>query len=345
MHTNQIFSEDDSYDEMEARFDPFQTDREARRKRSPKPTYRPKVDPASVLKELAEEIGWENRFRTTYRPSKYEADWLFDSLRPFFEGGLILDVVALVKGGKEASVYCCAAHPSLEVDWLAAKVYRPRIFRGLTNDKVYREGRDLLSAEGEIIHENKDRIIRAIGKKTAFGQQVAHSSWLMHEYRALDRLYQAGGSVPKPYHVADNAILMAFIGEGIAAAPTLNSIRLETDEAEGLLDRVLQNVELMLEHNLIHADLSAYNLLYLNGEITLIDLPQVVDPKRNSSAPAILARDIQRVSEYFIAQGLDVDPKAIFRDLWRRHLRVPEHILRADESRLASLYPEIFGSD
>jgi len=33
----------------------------------------------------------------------------------------------------------------------------------------------------------------------------------------------------------------------------------------------------------------------------------------------------------------------IYKDLWQRYLHVPDHILRADESRLAQYYPEIFG--
>jgi catechol 2,3-dioxygenase-like lactoylglutathione lyase family enzyme len=45
--------------------------------------------------------------------------------------GQILDVLRRVKGGKEANVYCCRTHPSTGVDLLAAKLYRPRMFRNL----------------------------------------------------------------------------------------------------------------------------------------------------------------------------------------------------------------------
>ena len=40
--------------------------------------------------------------------------------------------------------------------------------------------------------------MRAVGKKTAFGVQVQHTSWLMHEYTTLDRIHRAGGAVPEP---------------------------------------------------------------------------------------------------------------------------------------------------
>lgn len=333
----------DPYEYYEALFDPMLNDRQARRKRSPKAHHKPKTNPAQIMMELADELGWENNFEITYKPSLYEADWLFASLRPFFEQSLISDVVSIVKGGKEASVYCCAAHPSMDVDWVAAKVYRPRKFRGLTNDQMYREGRDILTSEGNIIHENKDREARAIGKKTAFGVQLSQNSWLMHEYQALERLHQAGAIVPKPFQVGNNAILMEFIGKDNLAAPTLNSVRLETGEAQIHFDLVMENVELMLKQNLIHADLSAYNILYLQGEIVIIDLPQVVNLQGNRNAPAILARDVMRVCEYFTNQGVKCDAQEISRDFWRRYLRVPGYILRADESQLAARYPDVFG--
>lgn len=331
-----------SYEEYETLFDPLRNDRQARRNRSLKPGYQPKISTEAIMAGLTEEIGWENDFQITYKPSHYEADWLLDSLRPFFEAALISDIVSLVKGGKEASVYCCSAHPTMEVDWVAAKVYRPRKFRGLTKDQVYREGRQVLTTDGDIIHENKDREARAIGKKTAFGIQLSRGSWLMHEFRALELLHRSGGIVPKPYQVGPNAILMDFIGQGSLASPTLNTIRLDKKEAQRHFDLVIENVELMLLNKLIHADLSAYNILYDEGEIVIIDLPQVVDIRGNRNAPLILARDVLRICEYFTKWGVKCDPLEISRSLWERYLRVPDHIRRADESILAETLPEMF---
>jgi RIO kinase 1 len=347
MDTNldsQIF-DDEPYADYEALFDPVYSDRRGRRKRSLKVFHQPKVTEEQIFENIVEEIDWDTQFHMSYKPSKHEAGWLLGSLSPFFEQSLISDVLTLVKGGKEASVYCCAAHSTMEEHFLAAKVYRPKRFRGLTNDKIYREGRDILTSDGHVVHENKDRVIRAIGKKTSFGEQVSHTSWLMHEYKALETLYEAGGNTPKPYAAGSNAILMTFIGLDLVAAPMLNTIQLEKNEAKQLFDLVLKNVELMLEHELIHADLSAYNILYLQGKIMIIDFPQVVDPNKNRNAPAILARDIQRICDYFLEQGVDCDSEKIYKDLWQRYLRVPTHLLRADESRLAQLYPEIFGNE
>src|SRR5215216_373738 len=47
------------------------------------------------------------------------------ALASFFSDGWINDVRLLVKSGKEATVYCCAATPSTGCELIAAKVYRP----------------------------------------------------------------------------------------------------------------------------------------------------------------------------------------------------------------------------
>ncbi|MCX6100551.1 MAG: hypothetical protein NTV92_03865, partial [Candidatus Bipolaricaulota bacterium] len=50
---------------------------------------------------------------------------LLQHLTPLIEEHLILEVVRPIKSGKEAVVFCCRAHPSLDRDLVAAKVYRP----------------------------------------------------------------------------------------------------------------------------------------------------------------------------------------------------------------------------
>jgi RIO kinase 1 len=304
----------DEYEHYAERFEP----REAGR-RGPKPG-KPKSH-SQVVAELAEPTGLEAGFVTTYHPARYEAEWLLSSLRAFYDEHLISDVLAQVKGGKEASVYRCTADPSTGAALLAAKVYRPRMFRNLRNDKVYREGRAILTSDGRPVKKTDHRIMRAVGKKTAFGAQVQHTSWIMYEYTTMERLHQAGAAVPPVVAPAENAILMGYCGDDRRAAPTLNEISLARKEAGGLFEEVLRNIELMLQHNLIHGDLSAYNILYWEGRIILIDFPQVTDLRTNRQADLILQRDIRRVCEYFAKQGVSCDPDAIMARLWGEYGR------------------------
>jgi RIO kinase 1 len=274
----------------------------------------------TLHEELAEVTDQGEEFKITYKPARFEEGWLLSSLRTFFEQNLITDVMMQVKGGKEASVYCCRAHPTTGQTLLAAKVYRPREFRNLRNDAMYREGRQILTSDGRPVKKTDHRILRAIGKKTDFGVQAQHTSWLMHEYVTLERLHNAGAAVPKPYAANDNAILMTYCGDAYIAAPTLIETRLTQEEAEPLYVETLRNIALMLEFGSIHGDLSAYNILYWNEAITLIDFPQVTDSAGNRNALAILRRDVTRVCEYFARQGVRCDPEAVLDDLRTRYL-------------------------
>ena len=314
------------------------TDRQERRVRKHKGKHMPKKSQAEIVQSLAapDALEGEGQYKTTYQPSRYEATWLLQSLADFYRQEYITDVLAMIRGGKEASVYRCAARPGHEVDLLAAKVYRPRQFRQLRNDKMYREGRAILTADGKEAKETDHRLMRAIGKKTDFGVQVEHTSWLMYEFNTLKMLYAAGAAVPKPYAVAENAILMGYVGDGEMAGPTLNTVELERDEARELFIEVLRNVELMLVHGMIHGDLSAYNMLYWEGKITLIDFPQVSSSQGNSQSHFILKRDIERVCAYFAGQGVKAaeNPDDIMRRLWKRHVEQDAEARAADLSRL-----------
>lgn len=164
--------------------------------------------------------------------------------------------------------------------------------------------------------------MRAIEKKTSFGKQVSHSSWLMHEFTTLQRLSALGALIPRPFAANDNALLMSYIGDEWKAAPTLKSMRLGAGEACRLFDETMRTVELMLAHGWIHGDLSAYNILYWEGKISLIDFPQVAFVATNRNARALFERDVTRVCDYFVAQGLSLHANHITAQLWSRYIEV-----------------------
>ena len=304
------------FEDYAAQFDPLNIDRQMRRRRKSKSRHIPKKPDEKVVAELAEETGIAGGFQTTYQPSKHEAVWLLQSLQAFYYQDLITDVEAVVKGGKEASVYRCTPHKTLNKQWIAAKVYRPRMFRQLRNDKVYREGRSALGMDGKEINNKDWRTLKAMNKGSGYGQAMAHTSWLMYEHKTLQMLFNAGASVPEPIAIAENALLMSYLGNEMLPAPTLIEVRLSPEEVEPLFKEVMRNINLMLQHGFVHGDLSAYNILYWEGEIILIDFPQVVDIQTNPHARKILARDIQRVCEYFESYGLRIDSDSIANELW-----------------------------
>lgn len=256
-------------------------------------------------------------FKFTYKAARFEEWWLLDSLAAFHDHKWISDVLRRVKGGKEASVYLCKPGVGVDAPLLAAKVYRPRSLRNLKNDQQYRVGRTDLDEDGHALWKEAD--INAIIKRTRYGEEVRHQSWIAYEFVTMELLHEAGADVPKPFAKEKNAILMEFVGDAGTAAPPLSHVSLDPDEAEPLFERVVRNMDIMLSKDRIHGDLSAYNILYWDGDIKLIDFPQVVIPESNPASWGIFQRDVIRICQYFSAQGLRTDAKKLAADLWTSH--------------------------
>lgn len=258
----------------------------------------------------------EPEFTPTFTGSRQERAWIRESLADFYEDQWFTDVLYRVKGGKEATVYCCRGHPVTEVDLIAAKVFRPRMFRAMKNDTLYKQGRGMLDADAKRVLDR--RSLLALRKKTTYGKRLDAASWCRHEFEALTELYEAGADVPRPLAYAPNAILMEFVGDEVQAAPILQSIRLEREEAESLFERLIQNVEILLSRYVIHGDLSAYNVLYQDGDAWIIDLPQTIDALAHPRAYELFARDVDRLCRYFVKQDVEVDAMGLALELWQR---------------------------
>ncbi len=301
------------YDEMddEGRFD--WPGRYRRRPAKPKPARLP----LAIEQFVQNQDDTSRTFSFTYKAARFEEGWLLDSLSYFYEQHWISDVLRKVKVGKEASVYLCRSGDQVESPLVAAKVYRPRMLRNLRDDHLYREGRVDLDEEGREVHDVGS--LHAIVTRTSFGEEIRHQSWIAYEYTALRRLFEAGADVPRPYAMAQNAILMSYLGDEAVPAPTLNEVDLEKVEARELFDKLLRNLDVILAGEYVHGDLSAYNVLYWEGEIALIDFPQVVSPRRNRNAFAIFERDVRRLCEYFMDQGLELEPGPLAMQLWLKY--------------------------
>lgn len=272
--------------------------------------------PPVAMPETAALLSDENQMTMTFGAGASEEALLQAALNGFYRDHVITDVLARVKGGKEANVYCCQAHPGTGLELIAAKIYRPQAHRTMRNDAIYKEGRLMLDDEGKGIVRGA-RIKRAIAKKTEFGREVTTFSWIEHEYDMLQLLHAAGADVPRPVGHVSNAILMEYLGDVNEPAPNLNSVVLNQRAARAMFKRLLWHVELMLKHNRIHSDLSAYNILYWEGRAVVIDFPQAVVALRNPHAFDLLQRDIERLCQYFARYDIQANAQVLAANLWQ----------------------------
>ena len=239
---------------------------------------------------------------------------LLSHLEPLIEDGLIEDVIRPIKSGKEAVVYCCRAPQAMGGELIAAKIYRPVERRSFKRDAVYQQGRERGVRPDA-------RTLRALGKKTAHGRVHKFSAWIAHEMRTLTLLHHAGADVPAPIDRVGPVILMEYFGDIEAPAPVLVNVSLDQDEAARIYQQILRNVELFLANHRVHADLSAYNVLYTEARVVIIDFPQSVDPRYNDDAFDLLLRDVRNINAFFEEYSVEiVDPLQRTLDLWRRHV-------------------------
>jgi RIO kinase 1 len=145
---------------------------------------------------------------------------------------------------------------------------------------------------------------------------VQSALWTNHEWEVLKTLHAAGADVPAPLARSAGAILLEFVGDADGAAPVLKDVELPSAEAEALFERLLDNVQLWLACNLVHGDLSPYNVLFQAGSPVVIDFPQACDPRFNSNAFKLLVRDIENLARFFARLGVQRDSFALADRYW-----------------------------
>ena len=130
------------------------------------------------------------------------------------------------------------------------------------------------------------------------------NNWVNKEFRNLTRLKDAGVNVPEAITSLNNVLIIEFIGDEEGnPAPTVKNLPPEDpiDFYEKLVDQMDRFIN---KANLIHGDLSSYNILNFDEEPVIIDVSQSV-VKDHIIAGELLERDIKNISFEFSKMGVD----------------------------------------
>jgi len=207
-------------------------------------------------------------------------------LEPLLEDGLIDDVVRQLMSGKEATVYVVRCGDDVR----CAKVYKEANKRSFRQSVDYTEGRKVKSS----------RQSRAMEKGSKFGRKAQEEAWQSAEVDALYRLAAAGVRVPKPFNFYEGVLLMELVTDANGnAAPRLNDVELNAEQARIYHRALIQEVVRMLCAGIVHGDLSEFNILLSQDGPVIIDLPQAVDAAGNNQAKGMLERDVDNLASYF----------------------------------------------
>lgn len=137
-------------------------------------------------------------------------------------------------------------------------------------------------------------------------------AWTRKEYSNLKRMHRCGVRVPKPIAFLNNVLVMEFIGEKGIAAPIAKKQPPKNPKA--WFKKIIKYIALMYKkEDLIHGDISEYNIMNYNEEPVVIDVSQAV-LKEHPLAEELLKKDIKNIIKWFEKQGI----KAKFNEIYKK---------------------------
>lgn len=113
------------------------------------------------------------------------------------------------------------------------------------------------------------------------------------------------------------------MGDRRSAAPRLVQAGLSRDEARDAADQLIASLHALSSTNIVHADLSAYNILWWQGRLVIIDFPQAIEATTNPHAADLLHRDVLNVCRWFESRRLAVDAEELYVELLGQLLSGP----------------------
>ena len=205
------------------------------------------------------------------------------ALQALVDDGVIDEVLRPLKSGKEAAVYVVRSGDDVR----CAKVYKDMAQRSFQQRVQYQEGRRVRGS----------REMRAMGKATNYGRKQQEEAWKNTEVDALYRLRDAGVRVPEPFGYYHGVLVMELVTDADGcSAPRLGEVELEPAQARHFHQVLVREAVRMLCCDLIHGDLSEYNVLVGPDGPVVIDFPQVVSASGNNAARDMLLRDVNNLT-------------------------------------------------
>ncbi len=214
-------------------------------------------------------------------------------LGKFFTRGIVSRMEHIIGKGKEADIYLASHGPKIAEDHVVLKIFRLET-SSFSNRMDYMAG-DL----------------RFKGVRGSITQIV--NLWCKKEYGNLKVAEEAGVHAPIPYSFAGNVLAMEFIGDDSTPSRLLKDAG--TENPEKTLDTILGDMRLLYANNLVHSDMSEYNVLMKGDVPYMIDLGQAV-VRGHPKAQDFLRRDVNNILYFFSKNyGLKRDAEEAIEDI------------------------------
>ncbi|MGA2800635.1 MAG: serine protein kinase RIO [Candidatus Micrarchaeaceae archaeon] len=201
-------------------------------------------------------------------------------LSKLFNKGIIERLIHIIARGKEADVYI--ASPGSSKLLKGSRYVVVKFFRVETSS--------FLKMSDYIIGDTRF-------ENTRLSKGSIVTIWCRKEFGNLKIAEESGICAPTPYLSNGSILAMQFIGdkEGVPA-PQLKNVRVP--DPEKFLETIIDQIRSLYRNNLVHADLSEFNILCYRNRPYFIDFGQAVVTRHPNSA-VFLERDVKTVLRYF----------------------------------------------
>jgi RIO kinase 1 len=206
--------------------------------------------------------------------------------------GTIDQVDFPISTGKEANIF---RGTTPEQKFVAIKIYRTSTMT-FKHIAMYIEG-DPRFAYG---YKNRRDIIE---------------EWAKKEFKNLMLLHQSKVRVPAPVKLLHNILVMDYIGDKVKAAPLLKDVVLRNPQK--VFDEIMTFIVRMYQVQIVHADLSPFNILWFRQQPYIIDVGQAVLLDHPSSSE-FLKRDIHNIIQHFKKYGIESNEQKFFDSLTKK---------------------------
>ena len=137
-------------------------------------------------------------------------------------------------------------------------------------------------------------------------------AWTQREYRNLMKMREAGISAPTPIAFLNHVLVMEFIGEGDVPAQKLKDFLPEN--SVHFFSLVLKEMQQLWKQQMVHGDLSHYNILNHNEKPIFIDFSHSTT-KQSPIYTELWQRDIKTIAQFFAKQRVTIDAAQLQRQI------------------------------
>ena len=137
-------------------------------------------------------------------------------------------------------------------------------------------------------------------------------AWVQREYRNLMNAREAQVNVPLPIIFSNNILVLEFVGKGDEIAPMLKDKIPKNKKL--FFNKIEDYIKKLYKSGLVHADLSAFNILNFNETPVFIDMSQSTTLK-HPRAEEYLERDVRNICIFFRKHGLKVEEESVLKKI------------------------------